>query len=105
MIPRLQAFYGGDPRSWLYLPLRWLNCFADQLDVLMAVRALEQIRAVQVGHPPRNRQEQGYKQQAVKDLERIITKNSASAFVPIDLSDQAQAAILSDYGIDYYVAD
>jgi hypothetical protein len=50
IVPRLQAFYGGDPLAWFNAPAWALTCYLKMLPALAAEQQLRTIEAVSVPH-------------------------------------------------------
>lgn len=50
VVPRLQAFYGGDPEAWFNLPVWALTAYLKMLSRLSAERQLLAIEAASVPH-------------------------------------------------------
>lgn len=49
IIPRLQAFYGGDPGGWWHLPVGLLRAYDKMLSPIEAQRKLDQATAIALG--------------------------------------------------------
>lgn len=49
IIPRLQAFYGGDPGGWWHLPVGLLRAYDRMLSPIEAQRKLDQATAIALG--------------------------------------------------------
>jgi hypothetical protein len=90
VIPRLQKFYGGSPRDWFNLEMKWLTAFSEQMESLKAEHILDMSKASLAGTWPTSDEQKSAIEDLINNLQTIVEGIENRQLSPVEVETELE---------------